>query len=241
MAKRGRKPKNPSEKMYFSEEQEKAVQIYLTTDDLEEKNQVFNQTLKPALTKMIESIIRRYKLYVPEEDFDETFKDVLSFLSTKMDKFNPEKHYKAYSYYGTICKNQLLYKIGQFKKKTQRSEPYEDSSDKYQNNINYSVSDEPNNFTETLIDATTDKIKTMISNPNEKLNDNEKKVGLVLCDLLENWENILTENTGSNKLNKSRVLYYLRENTLLSTKEVRDNMKKYKFAYYEIKKKLLNE
>lgn len=241
MAKRGRKPKNPSEKMYFSEEQEKAVQIYLTTDDLEEKNQVFNQILKPALTKMIESIIRRYKLYVPEEDFDETFKDVLSFLSTKMDKFNPEKHYKAYSYYGTICKNQLLYKIGQFKKKTQRSEPYEDSSDKYQNNINYSVSDEPNNFTETLIDATTDKIKTMISNPNEKLNDNEKKVGLVLCDLLENWENILTENTGSNKLNKSRVLYYLRENTLLSTKEVRDNMKKYKFAYYEIKKKLLNE
>ena len=80
MAKRGRKPKT-ERKGYFYEEQEAAVKKYIETTDLEEKNQVFNEVLKPALTKMIESIIRRYKLYVPEEEFDETFNDTLSFLS----------------------------------------------------------------------------------------------------------------------------------------------------------------
>jgi hypothetical protein len=46
---------------------------------------------------------------------------------------------------------------------------------------------------------------------------------------------------GSNKLNKSTVLYQLREMTRLSTKEVRDSMKKYKKAYYTVKEKMLKE
>ena len=104
MAKRGRKPKN-ERRGYFYEEQEAAVKKYLETEDPEERNEVFNTVLKPAFTKMIESIIRRYKLYVPEEEFEETFNDTMSFLSSKMGNFNPTKHYKAYSYYGTICKN----------------------------------------------------------------------------------------------------------------------------------------
>ena len=83
MAKRGRKPKN-ERRGYFYEEQEAAGKKYLETEDLEERNEVFNTVLKPAFTKMIESIIRRYKLYVPEEEFEETFNDTMSFLSSKM-------------------------------------------------------------------------------------------------------------------------------------------------------------
>ena len=71
MSKRGRKPKT-ERKGYFYEEQEEAVAKYLATNDIDERNEIFNTVLKPAFTKMIESIIRRYKLYVPEEEFDET-------------------------------------------------------------------------------------------------------------------------------------------------------------------------
>ena len=81
----------------------------------------------------------------------------------------------------------------------------------------------------------------MIYNDDEyDLTPNEKKTGLVLCELLENWDSVLADD-GSNKLQKSQVLYYLRENTMLTTKEVRDNMKKFKFAYYELKKKMMDE
>lgn len=234
MAKRGRKPKT-ERKGYFYEEQEEAVKKYLETEDMAERNEIFNTVLKPAFTKMIESIIRRYKLYVPEEEFDDTFKDTLSFLSSKMANFDPSKHHKAYSYYGTICKNYLIYKINQFKKKVERNEQYDDVYEKFQNNINYSE-DEENGKTiaEELVNKTVNRIHGMIDDEKSGLSDNEKKVGLALCELFENWEDILCSD-GSNKLQKSSVLYFLREETMMTTKELRDNMAVYKKEYYVLK------
>ena len=83
----------------------------MNADDKEEKDKIFNKWLKPAFTKMIESIIRRYNLYPPDENFQETFDDTISFLMTKIENFNVDSGYKAYSYCGTICKNYLIYKI----------------------------------------------------------------------------------------------------------------------------------
>ena len=60
MAKRGRKPKE--RKGYFYEEEENAIVKYINETNQEEKNKIFNSVLYPALTKMIESIIRRYSL-----------------------------------------------------------------------------------------------------------------------------------------------------------------------------------
>lgn len=48
--------------------------------------------------------MRRYKLYPPDEEFQETFDDTISFLMTKLYHFDPSTNYKAYSYCGTICK-----------------------------------------------------------------------------------------------------------------------------------------
>ena len=235
MAKRGRKPKN-ERRGYFYEEQEAAVKKYLETEDPEEKNEVFNTVLKPAFTKMIESIIRRYKLYVPEEEFEETFNDTMSFLSSKMANFNPTKHYKAYSYYGTICKNYLIYKINQFKKKVERNEQYDDVYERFQNNINYAQDEiDGKPLAEELVVNIQKKIHEMIDDETSDLTENEKKVGLAMCDLFENWEDILCSD-GSNKLQKSSILYFLREETMMNTKELRDSMRKFKDAYYILKK-----
>lgn len=235
MAKRGRKPKN-ERRGYFYEEQEAAVKKYLETEDPEERNEVFNTVLKPAFTKMIESIIRRYKLYVPEEEFEETFNDTMSFLSSKMANFNPTKHYKAYSYYGTICKNYLIYKINQFKKKVERNEQYDDVYERFQNNINYAQDEiDGKPLAEELVVNIQKKIHEMIDDETSDLTENEKKVGLAMCDLFENWEDILCSD-GSNKLQKSSILYFLREETMMNTKELRDSMRKFKDAYYILKK-----
>ena len=70
------------------------------------------------------------------------------------------------------------------------------------------------------------------------LNDNERKVGLALSDVLENWEELLVEN-GSNKLNKSTFLSFVRETTLLDTKEIRDSMRKFRVLYKVIKQDVI--
>ena len=237
MAKRGRKRKG-----YFYEEQEQAVYDYINAQDPIEKNKIFNEWLKPAFTKMIESIIRRYKLYPPDECFDETFNDTISFLMTKIDKFNPNKGYKAYSYCGTICKNYLLFKLNQFKKQQTRQESYGDFYDVVNDSGTYVmdvVGETNEDFLGNLIDNTCSEIKRIIEvNKETKLTQDEKKVGLALIELFENWDDLFQE-MGSNKFNKSSILLYLKETTMLTTPEIRNSMKKYKTAYYGIKKMML--
>jgi hypothetical protein len=87
-----------------------------------------------------------------------------------------------------------------------------------------------------LIESTVNEIQTMINEKEKhKLNDVQVKVGLALVELLSNWEDLFAK-MGSNKFNKSSILLFLKETTLLSTKEIRDSMKVFKLKYYMLKK-----
>ena len=299
MAKRGRKPKE--RKGYFYETEEMAIIQYIHEENIEEKNRIFNTVIYPALTKMIESIIRRYKLFVPDEDFEQNFNDTISYLLTKIHHFKPQitgydlienekeiaKHnfvmmseedlkqklrdaseedpeyvvvyfgfddddesninkryykkethnYKAYSYCGTVCKNYLMFKSTQYAKKKVRNTSYDEIFEEICDSTKYSTEDITyTEVVEKLITDIADEIERMASNAElHLLNENEVKVGNALVNLLRNWEEVLP-NGGSNKLQKSSVLYFLREETMMTTKEVRDNMKKYKCVYKLLKK-----
>ena len=233
MAKRGRKPK-AERKGYFYEEQEQAVIDYINAYDADEKNRIFNTVLSPAFTKMVEYIIRRYNLYVPDEEFQETFDDTMSFMLTKLNNFSADKGTKAYSYCGTICKNYLIFKNNQFNKKQLRDISYDEFVEDMKLEEKYVEEDNQfKNAAPTIIEMMINEIKKIVET-DLTLNENEKKVGIALSDVLENWEEILVEN-GSNKLNKSSFLSFVRETTLLDTKEIRDSMRKYRILYKIIK------
>ena len=240
MGKRGRKPLN-KRKGYFYEEQEQAVKDYLNADDKEEKDKIFNKWLKPAFTKMIESIIRRYNLYPPDENFQETFDDTISFLITKIENFNVDSGYKAYSYCGTICKNYLIYKINQFNKNQKRNERYDVIQSDLNDSITFSYNENSGHITflTDLMKNTIKEISEILNGDKLKLSDDEIRVGKALIELMTNWEDLFAQ-MGSNKFNKSSILLFLKETTLLNTKQIRDGMKKYKTAYYGIKKVMIN-
>ena len=83
------------------------------------------------------------------------------------------------------------------------------------------------------------KILEIIENDSDNiLTENEILVGNTLINLLENWDFILTED-GSNKLNKSSFLSFVRETTLLDTKEIRDSMRKFRVLYRVIKQDII--
>lgn len=238
MAKRGRKRKG-----YFYEEQEQAVVDYIRSQDIMEKNRIFNQWLRPAFTKMIESIIRRYKLRPPDEEFEDTFNDTISFLMTKIDLFDPDKGFKAYSYCGTICKNYLLWKLNNFKKIQSREEEYSDIYETFMNDgqdiVNTAGESPEEDFLTNLIKNICNEIRRIIDEEREPgLSHNEQIVGMALINLFENWEE-LEQELGSNKFNKSAILLYLKELTRLDTPTIRSSMRKYKAAYYDIKKLML--
>lgn len=313
MAKRGRKPKE--KKGYFYDDEEQAIVAYINSTNSLERNKIFNKTIYPALTKMIESIIRRYKLFVPDEEFEQNFSDTISYLLTKINHFKPniigydrysgstdgieivdmnieelkdkirdateedpeyvrvyeygydfegydeselndpyfepkpnvetiykksEHKYKAYSYCGTVCKNYLMYKCSQYNKNKLRNASYDDIYEDLSNNEKYSETyDDNKSLAEKLVDEIADEIELIISEPiTNNLSEDEVKVGEALINLLRNWEEVLP-NKSSNKLQKSAVLYYLREETRMDTKQLRENMKKFKNAYKLLKKAAL--
>jgi len=235
MAKRGRKPKEEEQRSgYFYEQEEQAVLDFLAAESKEEKNEIYLEKLKPAFEKMIESIIRRYKLFIPDEVSGDTFNDTLSFLMTKMSKFKPGK-YKAYSYYGTICKNYL---IGRLEKRAivqKRNPSLEDAGSQINNSLKYSDSANAPSVATEIVEKLSHRIGLMIETPeNYGLKPSEIKVGFALKNLLDNWEYVLTTD-GSNKLNKNAILLYLREETGMETKGIRDNMKKFKKEFLSVK------
>jgi hypothetical protein len=242
MGKRGRKA-GKDRKGYFYEQEEQAVIDYVSSNDQLEKNRIYLEYLQPAFTKMIESIIRRYNLYLPDEIFQETFDDTMSFLLTKIEHFKPDSGFKAYSYCGTICKNYLILKIKQYNNNLIRNDRYEMVQNDIDDNVKFSYDSDNNQiqFLTELLENITDKISAMLeSKESFKLNENEIKVGNALVSLLTNWGDLFAR-MGSNKFNKSSILMFIKELTLLNTSEIRMAMKKYKSAYQGVRKKLLDD
>jgi len=227
--KRGRKTVNEN---YFAEREEAAVRRYLVADTFEEKNKIYNEYLRHPLDKMISSIIRRYKLYRKDMNFFEIHTDTHSFLMTKIDKFRPDKNKKAYSYFGTICKNYLMGQIIKDQKDINRKISYEDISTSLEErpDMIYFI-DEEKFDSELVIRKYLDELKLFLDT--ENMNDNETKLGYALIDLFENYNKVFI-GADNNKFNKNIVLLTLREMTNLSTKEIRTSMRRYKKLYFII-------
>ena len=233
--KRGRKAVKEN---YFDVREETAVRNFLIAETSEEKNKIYNQFLRAPLDKMISSIIRRYKLYRKDMDFNEIHTDTHSFLMTKVDKFKPSKNKKAYSYFGTICKNYLMGQIIKDQKETNRKISYEDISSTIEErpDMIYRI-DEDIVETDVIITEYLKELKEFIDT--ENLNDNEKKLGYALIDLFDNYETIFS-GADNNKFNKNVILLSLREMTNLSTKEIRSSIKRFKKLYLVIQYRMKN-
>jgi hypothetical protein len=165
--------------------------------------------------------------------------DTHSFLMTKIDKFKPSKEKKAYSYFGTICKNYLMGQIMKDQKELHRKISYEDISTDLQNSPEMAYYIDNEDLTpEEIILKFKEKVKTvMIEN---KITEQEKKLGQAISDLFDNYKNIFPESS-NNKFYKNVVLFELREMTNLSTKEIRSSMKRYKKIYLELVQEILKD
>lgn len=236
VSKRGRKRKN---EMYFGPDEEQAVNDYLASTDNAERNLIYNQWLKEPLDKMIESIIRKYKLYRKGETFEDLHSDTLSFLMTKAHKFEHSRGKKAYSYYGTICKHYILGLLIKDEKYTKQTASYEDiSSDiEERKELSYVIDNDDFSMDEFLLKLINSIKKEMDEDTptKKKLSDNEKKVGYALIEILQNWETAFDTMNGGPKYNKNSILETMRNYTNLSTKDIRLAMRRFKELYEFLK------
>lgn len=225
-------PRPKKTKKYFDEPEEKAVLRYLKAKTEVEKNKIFEEYLRLPLNKMVESIIRRYKLYRKDMTFENQHADVMSFLMTKVDKFEPGLKKKAYSYFGTICKHYQMGMIQKDQKEQNRSVSYEDISESLESRADlvYHIDKIEIDYTNVITKYVID-LEDFIEN--EELTENEQKLGYALIEIFTNYDTIFQIGDG-NKFNKNLILLSLREMTALSTKEIRASMKRFKALYGEL-------
>lgn len=226
--------------MYFGPNEEEAVIKFLESTDEEERNQIFNEWLIGPLDKMIESIIRRYKLYRKGETFEDLHSDTISFLMTKVHKFESGRGKKAYSYFGTISKNYILGLLIKDEKHIKQTASYEDMYNDLEERTDLSYVLDPetssiDDFIETVIKGIKKELNEENQVTKKKLTENEKKVGYALIEILENWETAFQTMEGGLKYNKNSVLETMRNYTNLSTKDIRLAMKRYKELYELLK------
>ena len=129
-----------------------------------------------------------------------------------------------------------------YSKNKNRTISYEDVSFDLEENpeLSYEIDKQPNVETVEFIKILSSKINSELDN-NKKLKIKEKKVGIAIIEILNNWEKIFLNEEKSNVLARNRILYEIRETTFLTPKEVRNALGKFKSLYFLLKEEIYSD
>ena len=100
---RGRRKK----RNYFTEVHEAAIVQYASTDDRKIKDQLYRDFIHPAFDELVDKIVYTYK-FTTLPNIDDLKAECKVWLTTILDKFDPDKGSKAFSYFSVTTKK-LVY------------------------------------------------------------------------------------------------------------------------------------
>ena len=224
-------PRRPStKKMYFTQVHEDAIVKYALTNDRELRSKLYEEYIQPAFDDMVDKIIYTYR-FTTLPNIDYLRADCKVWLTTILNKYDPNKGSKAFSYFSVVTKNWFIHKVKRTKKRLQTEVFMEDVLNEMDENL---VSEEPSYFDKRS------EMEFWMSLNNEidtwdsfMIKENEKKVLMAVRILLDSADQIEI-------FNKKAIYLYLREITGLNTKQVVNNLNKLRKRYRTFKTKWEN-
>tara|TARA_B100001094_G_C18043741_1_gene726349 strand:+ start:68 stop:754 length:687 start_codon:yes stop_codon:yes gene_type:complete len=209
---------------YFTKVHEDAIVKYAASGCRKEKTELYGKIIQPAFNEMVGKIIFTYK-FNNLPNIESLSDDCKIWLTTILDKYDPSKGSKAFSYFSVVTKNWFIHKVKTNSKKLKRHVSYETmvetggqdclgTASGIEEYINNKIEKE---FWEHLL-------KQVDSWDTGSLKQNEKAVLEAVKVLLHNIEDIEI-------FNKKAVYLYLRELTGLNTKQVVNNLNKLREKY----------
>jgi DNA-directed RNA polymerase specialized sigma subunit len=218
--------KKRKKNLYFTKVHENAVIEYARSTDLRRKTVLYETLLQAAFSEMVDKIVYTYK-FVTLPNIDELRQECKIWLTTILDKFDPDKGHKAFSYFSVITKNWFIQQVKKNAKRARREVNYENVYHQIENRQfvtynPYHSSREKDEFWTTLLNELEDWKQL-------DLKTNERKVLLAIEDLLSNIEDIEI-------FNKKAIYLYLREISGLNTKQIVSGLSNIRKRYAEFKK-----
>lgn len=214
--------------IYWSDKQEKAIVEYLKETNQIQRDKIFNKEIYKPLNKLVENIIFTYKLFRTDVEVRELQIDCMSFLATKLEKYDPSTGAKAFAYLGTIAKHYLMGEKRSAYKMTKASLDIDDNVDsassRPENNYELEDMDEVKDKNSLVFEGIVSKLKEEMKKP--KMLPNDRKVAEAIVYIFENHNMLQVYN-------KNLVYHLLKERTGLQTKEITYSLSRFK-SYYKI-------
>ena len=207
--------------MYFTVDHEKAIIRYCSSECREEKTQLYIRWIQPAFDEMVDKIVFTYK-FTTLPNIDELRDECKVWLTTVLEKYDPKKGSKAFSYFSVITKNWFIHKVKQTTKRAKREVDYEDALK--QVDEEHIICHNPYLAEQEFRDFWKKLWSEIESWDTNDMKENERKVYMAVKILLESIDEIEI-------FNKKAVYLYLREITGLNTKQVVSQLNKLRRRY----------
>ena len=220
--KKKRRPRKTNK--YFTKIHENAIISYASTQDRAIRTELYIELIGPAFDELVDKIVYTYKFNnLPNIDYLKD--DCKLWLITILDKYDPERKSKAFSYFSVITKNWFIHKVKQNSKKLKRDVQYEDISEidleQFQTENAYESERENKEFWQNLFEE-------IDSWENMKLKEHERKVLKAIKILFSSVDDIEI-------FNKKAIYLYMREITGLNTKQIVNNLNRLRKRYRSFK------
>tara|TARA_Y100000593_G_scaffold24206_1_gene48061 strand:+ start:17547 stop:18194 length:648 start_codon:yes stop_codon:yes gene_type:complete len=207
---------------------EDAIVAYANTEDADIRSDLYIKFIGPVFSEMVDKIVYTYK-FTTLPNIDCLREDCKIWLTTILDKYDPNKGSKAFSYFSVITKNWFIHEVKKTSKRNKREVLYEDYFMEEPASDNMVVYNEYDTWREEaeFWHYLWTEIETWDTG---SLKENEKKVLEAVKILLKSCDEIEI-------FNKKAIYLYLRELTGLNTKQIVNNLNKLRARYREFKKK----
>jgi hypothetical protein len=216
--------KNRTKNLYFTKIHEEAIIKYAKSKSVSEKTVLYSSLIAPAFNELVDKIVYTYKFNnLPNIDYLKD--DCKVWLTTILDKYDPDKGSKAFSYFSVITKNWFIHKVKKNTQSAKREISIEDAISTPNSQFiieknEYEINREKREFWTALLEF----VRQLENNSNVIKNENDKRVVSSIEYMLENMDRIEI-------LNKKAVYLYLREMTGMTTKQLAPTLRKIKVEY----------
>ena len=223
MPKRKKKKKSNH---YFTQDTEDAIVAYARTEDIGVRTKLYVEHIQPAFNELVDKIVYTYK-YTSLQNINPLKEDCKIWLTTILDKYNPDRGTKAFSYFSVVTKNWFTHKAKKQAKQNKREIHYDSMIREVeavtaQSHVSFEDDREDAEFWMFLL-------KEIDSWKDLNLKENERKV-------LNAVEILLTSIEEIDIFNKKAIYLYMREITGLNTKQVVSSLNKFRVLYRGFKK-----
>ncbi len=214
--------KKRNKNYYFTQVHEDAIIRYAKTNCKRERTELYVKFIQPAFNEMVDKIVFTYK-FTNLPNCDYLRDECKIWLMTILDKYDPAKGSKAFSYFSVITKNWFIHKVKRQQKQNRREVDYDNISKAYEEeflstNQSYVSNREEDEFWQLFY-------KELSSWDTSSMKENDLKVYKAIIILFESKDDIEI-------FNKKAIYLYLREITGLNTKQIVNSLKKFKKKYY---------